>query len=571
MSDQTILDDAKDRYKIAVDGWSHIYDDATDDMRFTYDIDGGQWPESIRAEREKDNRPVITVNKIQKFVRQIRGEQQQNRPRVKVIPVDNKADVQKAELYNGLIRQIEYLSDAGIAYDTAYGHAIASSIGFWRLVTKFSDDNPFEQDLFIKRVLNPMSVHFDPEAKEFELEDAKYCFIEELVDKDEFKRKYPQAEKIDFSSSQKELFGDWLFNDQVRVAEYFWKDSIEKKFVLLDSGAAVELSEDLTPELIQAKGFRIVKDKTVNTHKIMWCKMNGVEILEQSEWAGKYIPVIPVFGDEIVIEGKKYYLSLIRGAKDPAKMYNYWATAATETVALAPKQPYVVDHRQVKGYENEWEESNRKNRMFIRYNAIAGLPKPERERQTEIPAAIMAMMQTTAFDIEDHLGRYESSKGQTSNERSGKAITARIKQSDKGTYTFIDNLTRAIVYTGRQIVDLIPKIYDTQRALRVMGETGEQQVVNVNIPSVDESGQVGLVNDLSVGKYDVIATVGASFGSKRQEMVEMMAQSMQYAPNLAPFIAPLIFKYSDWPGAEEVAGAIQQAVAQQQQAQQQKP
>lgn len=571
MSDQTILDDAKDRYKIAVDGWSDIYDDATDDMQFTYDIDGGQWPELIRAEREKDKRPVITVNKIQKFVRQIRGEQQQNRPRVKVIPVDNKADVQKAELYNGLIRQIEYLSDAGIAYDTAYGHAIASSIGFWRLVTKLSDDNPFEQDLFIKRVLNPMSVHFDPEAKEFELEDAKYCFIEELVDKDEFKRKYPQAEKIDFSSSQKELFGDWLFNDQVRVAEYFWKNPIKKKFVLLDSGEVVELSEDVTPELIQAKGARIVKDKTVNTHKIMWCKINGVEILEQSEWAGKYIPVIPVFGDEIVIDGKKYYLSLIRGAKDPARMYNYWATAATETVALAPKQPYVVDHRQVKGYENEWEESNRKNRMFIRYNAIAGLPKPERERQTEIPSAIMAMMQTTAFDIEDHLGRYESSKGQTSNERSGKAITARIKQSDKGTYTFVDNLTRAIVYTGRQIVDLIPKIYDTQRALRVMGETGEQQVVNVNIPAVDGSGQVGLVNDLSVGKYDVIATVGASFGSKRQEMVEMMAQSMQYAPDLAPFIAPLIFKYSDWPGAQEVAGAIQQAVTQQQQAQQQKP
>lgn len=550
--------EAKERYKIACEGWDDIYDEAKDDLKFVYDIGSGQWPESIRDQREKDGRPVITVNKLQKFVRQLRGDVRQNRPRIKVIPVDDKGDTKSAELYNGLIRQIEYLSDASIAYDTAYMHAVSCSVGYFRLITKYAD-NSFNQDVFVKRILNPFSVRFDPTATEFTLEDAKYCFIEQLVNKEIFKTTYPNAEVTDFDG-QKELFGDWLNQDKVRVCEYFWKEPVERKLALLQNGEIVELNDKNTKEFIESMGGIIVKERTERTYKVKWYKLNGAEILEESDWAGKYIPVIPVFGDEIVVDGKKHYLSLARGAKGPQEMYNFWSTAATETVALAPKNPYMVDHRQVKGFENEWEDSNRTNRMFIRYNGIPGLEKPERERQTEMPSAIMSMMQVTAFDIEDHLGRYEASKGQASNERSGKAIIARIQQSDKGTYTFIDNLSRAIVYAGRQIIDLIPKIYDTERALQVMGEDGTQQLVNVNTPMFDGMGNAGMANDLSVGQYDVIATIGASYGSKRQEMVDFIIQTMQYSPQLSAIIAPLAIKYSDAPGSQELYAEIQQAV-----------
>ena len=553
-----IVQAGKERYKIATEGWQHIYDEASDDLKFVYDVDEGQWPSAIRTAREKDGRPIITVNKLQKFVRQLRGDLQMNRPRIKVIPVDNAADPQMAELYNGLIRQIEYLSTANVAYDTAYMHAISSSIGFFRLVTKYIDDNSFDQDIFIKRVLNPLAVHLDPSAIEFTFEDGKYAFVEELVDKEEFKRAYPKATETDFDG-HKRLFGDWLYGDKVRVVEYFYKKPIQKKIVLLQTGEVLELSDIITIEEIKARGGEITRERTVDAHEIKWCRMNGVEVLMEADWPGKYIPIIPVLGDEVVVDGKKYYLSLARGAKGPQEMYNYWATSATETVALAPKNPFMVDHRQIKGFENEWEEANRTNRMYIRYNAVAGLQKPAREPQTQIPSAIMAMMQTTAFDIEDHLGRYEASKGQASNERSGKAIMARIGQSDKGTFTFVDNMSRAIVFGGKQIIDLIPKIYDTKRALQIMGDDGTPKQVTVNEPVPGPNG-VQMQNDLSVGKYDIIATVGASFGSKRQEMVQMMAESMQYAPTLAPVIAPLIFKYADFPGAQEVYQEIKNAV-----------
>jgi len=557
--DEKILNDAKDRYEIATQGWDHIYKESTDDLKFVYDIDNGQWPEKMKSDREGEGRPVITVNKLLKFVRQLRGEAQQNRPRIKVIPVDNKADVDMADLYNGLIRQIEYLSDAGIAYDTAYMHAVSSSLGYFRLITKYADDNSFDQDIFFKRIINNRSVHLDPTGVEFEYEDAKYGFIEELVGKDEFERLYPNAEPTDFNL-KKEAYGEWIQGEKYRIAEYFRKEPFKKTIVELNTGEIFELSKEVTPELIKSEGGLIVRHRDVETHKVMWCKMNGGEILKKSEWRGKYIPIIPVFGDEIVVDGKKYYLSLTRGAKGPQEMYNYWATSATETVALAPKMPFIVDHRQIKGFEGEWDEANIKNRMYIRYNAVSGMDKPQRERQTEIPGAIMTMMNQTAYDIEDHLGRYEASKGQASNERSGKAIIARIQQADKGTYTFVDNLKRAIVYAGRQLIDLIPKIYDTQRALRIRGEDDTEKVVDVNVPAVDHEGNVGLQNDLSVGKYDLIATVGASFGSKRQEMVEFLLQTMQYAPQLSMIIAPLAIKYSDHPGSQELYKEIKQEV-----------
>jgi len=569
MTDDELIFEAKERYKEAVTGWQHIYDEATDDMKFVYDVDEGQWPDEIRKKRSAAGRPIITVNKLQKTLRRIRGDHKMNPTQMKVIPVDDKADPQMAELYNGLLRQIEYLSDAEIAYDTAYNHAISSSIGFFRLITKYSQEDNFEQDIYIKRILNPMAVHFDPYAQEFNLEDARYCFIEDLIDKKVYEALYGKDSMVNFESNRA-LFGEWMQTDKIRVAEYFYKESVKKKIVQLESGEIIPIEGKITIDALKHMGQVIKRERTIDSYKVMWCKINGVEILEKSEWPTDDIPIIPMFGDEVVAEGKRYYLSLARGAKGPQQMYNYWATAATETVALAPKMPFIVDHRQLKGFENEWEDANTENRMYIRYNAVAGLQKPSKEPQAQVPGAIMNMMQQTAYDVEDHLGQYESSKGETSNERSGKAINARIAQSDKGTFLFIDNSTRAKVAALKQVVKLIPKIYDTERAVRIKGDDGTEQVITVNKPvGFDETGGVQMENDLSVGRFDLIATTGASYSSRRQEMVDKLLQSMQYAPGVANIIAPMIFKYSDDPASMEVYEEIKKGIAAQQQMQMQ--
>lgn len=566
MSDKTgdkFIDEAKERYKVAVDGWKDIYDQAREDLKFTYDVDNGQWEQEVLNKRA--GRPTITVNKLQKFVRQSRGDFGMNRPSMKVIPVDDKADVQMAELYNGILRQIEYTSNAPIVYDTAYMYALSSSVGFWRLLTEYSGEDTFNQDIKIQRILDPFSVHFDPFAKEFNLEDAEFCFIETLMDEEAFKKKYPKSDLINFDGDPS-VFGEWIKDKKVRLCEYYKKEYFKKKIALLSDGQTIELNKE-NIQVLPLSGLTVVREREISAHKVKWYLINGLEVLEETEWAGSGIPVIPMFGDEVIVDGRRYYLSLIRGAKGSQQMYNYWASAATENVMLTPKTPFILDHRQIKGFEREWEDSNINPRVYLRYNAVPGLQKPQRESQTQVPAAIINMMQSTAYDIEDHLGRYEASKGDTSNERSGKAIIARIAQSEKGTYTFVDNAARSIIAGLRQIVELIPKIYDTPRALNILGENGERGVVQVNQPIVDAQGNDAIGNDLSVGKYDVIATVGASFGSKREEMVKMLIEASQYAPMLAPVIIPFVFKYSDWPGAQEVFAAIQQTVqAQQQQA-----
>ena len=567
MKPDDIVQEARERYKIAVDGWQHIYDAATDDLQFTYDVGEGQWSDVDRQKRA--GRPCITVNKLQKFIRQLRGDFMQNRPAMKVIPVDDKADVQTAELLNALIRQIEYQSNAAKVYDTAYAHSAACSIGFYRILTQYESEDSFNQEIRIKRILNPLAVHFDPFATEFNLEDAQYCFVEELMDRKDFEAQYPKADTTDFSGGEDNLLGSWLQEDKVRVCEYFYKEKYKKKLTLLSDGSTVELSEKINAKLINDNGLFIIKEREVDAHKVKWCKMNGVEILEEADWAGSSIPIIPMFGDEVVVEGKRYYLSVIRGAKGSQQMYNYWASAATENLMLTPKTPFLIDHRQIKGFEQEWDDSNLTPRIYLRYNAIANLSKPTREPQTQVPQAIVQMMQATAYDIEDHLGRYESSKGEAGNERSGKAIIARINQSDKGTFTFVDNAANSIIAGLKQIVELIPKIYDTPRALNILGENGERGLVPVNQPNVGQNGEMMTSNDITIGKYDVIASIGASFGSKREEMVKSMIEAMQYAPALAGVIAPLIFKYSDWPGAQEISSKLEEASQQKMQMEQQ--
>jgi len=557
-------------YKEAVEGWSHNYKDAADDMRFVYDIENGQWDRKIAEDRAAENRPMITNNKLLKFFRQMRGDMALNRPRVKIIPVDSAGDVEKAKLFNGIIRQIEYKSNAHVAYDTAYMGAISCSIGYYRLVTQYADAKSFNQDIRIKRILNPFTVRLDPLAAEFSYEDGRYAYIEEDIPKERFIRQYGKDAIV--SGFNGDLTGQeysaWFTTDKVKVAERFYKVPTKTKIAQLRSGQVVELTKAQPAEYFYSLGDPVVKERMVDDHKVKWMKRSGAEILEEGDWLGKYIPIIPVLGDEIVVGGKKYLLSLGRGAKGIQQMYNYWLTKATETVALAPNVPFVLDHRQIKGFETEWENAHKSNRMYLRFNAIAGVPKPQRETQTQVPQALVSMIQLNAYDIEDHLGKYEASKGLGSNERSGKAIVARVAQSDKGSYTFVDNFSRAIVFTGKQLIDLIPKVYDTNRAISILGEDDQQQVVEINKPvGIDmNTGKPILQNDLSVGEFDVIATAGASFSSKREETLNLITQSMQYAPMLAPVIAPYLFKYSDMEGSQEIYAEIKKFLNQQQQA-----
>ena len=561
---EEILKLARDRFQLLFIAEQDIRNAALDDMKFAYNVDNGQWPADIRAKRQNDSRPCLTSNKLRKFISVIANKERENRIAAKVRPVDDKSDPATAKALQDIIRNIEYLSAADEIYTQAGEHALACGFGYWRVLTDYADENSFDQEIKIAPIENPFSVYMDPQGE--------FCFVRDAMTLEEFKREYPDATAANFDGAKIEQEMElWYDAKKVFIAEYFQKEYHTKRIAQVREArdgetTIVELNADRTEEDLAAEAIEILEIRQVRSYKIMWYKITGSEILEKEEWPGKHIPIIEVEGDKINVGGKIYKRSLIRDAKDPQSMYNFWITAMTEKVALAPKAPFLVTPGEIKGYEEEWKRANEDNLPYLRYNPM-GQRTPQRQQPAQVDAGAMNMLQIADNDIMDVIGMSEASLGEKSNERTGRAIFARQQRSDLGAFLFPDNLRRAIVKTGRILIDLTPKIYDTHRIVRIIGEDGQADTtVEVNRPFL-EGGESKIENDLSVGKYDVQADI-RQYSSRRQETVEMLIQAMQYAPTVAPFFVDLIFKYLDAPGADEIAGRLQQALAATQQGQQ---
>jgi hypothetical protein len=289
--------------------------------------------------------------------------------------------------------------------------------------------------------------------------------------------------------------------------------------------------------------------------------------LQEQDWAGKWIPVIRVVGNEWEVDGQLYVSGLVRNAKDAQRMYNYWVSQEAEMLALAPKAPFIGYGGQFEGYENQWKTANTTNWPYLEVNpdvtdgAGSALPLPQRAAPPLAQTGLIQAKMGASDDIKSTTGQYDSSLGAASNERSGRAILAREKQGDTGTYHYVDNLSRAIRYVTRQLVDIIPKIYDTERVARIVGLDGEVGMVKVNPQQpepvksiVDQTGIVmEKVYNLSVGVYDVCVTTGPGYMTKRQEALDAMSMLLQSNPDLWKVAGDLFIKNMDWPGAQEMA------------------
>ena len=550
-----ILHLARERFKIVHTAEQEIRSASLEDLRFAYNVDEGQWDQQTRDERLKDKRPCLTMNKLRKFLSVVANRERENRVAVKAKPVDDQGDVEKAAIFEDLIRQIEYQSGADIIYAETGEQAAAGGFGYWRILTEFTQDS-FDQDIFIRGIENPFSVFMDPRRQ--------YCFIRDALTRAEFKAQYPDTPVIDWDQSGiGEEYTLWYETDKVYVVEYFVKEPVTRQLAQIRDGATkevkiVEMKDGITADELRKEGHEVIKTRSAKGHKVTWYKMTGHEIIESREWPGKEIPVVEVLGDKVNIAGKVYKRSLIRDGKDPQRMYNYWLTSETERQALIPKAPFILEAQEIAGYEEMWQEANTKTHPYLLYKSTGQRQRPKRETAPAVSTGSMAMIQIAGNDIKDTLGMYESFIGEQSNERSGRAIKMRQQRGDLGTFHFPDNMSRAIVETGRILIDIIPRIYDTERVLRLRNEEDAERFVTINQTVFDKETQKDvLINDLSVGKYDVQAGI-RPYGTRREETVEMILQAMQYAPQIAPFIVDLLFKYVDSPGAAELKQRIEQ-------------
>ena len=543
-ADQKLIATALKRFQRVVDAESENRGRALNDLRFAA---GDQWDASIRAQRQVQSRPCLTINRTLPFIRQVTNEQRQNRPAIRVLPVDSKADPETAEILNGIIRHIEAASGAETAYDTAFEAAVTAGWGYFRILTEYTDERSFDQDIRIKRIINPFTVYLDSDTNEADRSDAKFGFIVEDIRREDFEQQYPDADPVSFEDNAG--VGDdmgWSDSDTVRIAEYFYIEDEAVKLYQLADGSVVEK----LPEGVKARA-----ERSALVPRVKWCKITSKDVLDKRDWAGKYIPIVFVSGDETHFDGKHKYSGLTTILRDPQQAYNFFYTATAETVALTPKAPYIMAEGQDEGYEQMWAAANVETRSALIYRPVtlngSLAPPPQRQQPGSVPPGLMALMEVAAQDMKVVSGIYDASLGARSNETSGRAINARKMQSQIATFQYMDNLTRAIRFAGRIIVDLIPKVLDSARLARILGADGEPETVPVN-QAFDDNG-IQRIYDLGLGTYDVVVTAGPSYASRREEAAQTMAQLAQADPSLMQKAGDLIVKNMDFPGADDLA------------------
>ncbi len=565
------------RFTVAMAAYSDSREDELDDLRFMAGSpdNAWQWPADVLATRGAvqgqtiNARPCLTINKLPQHVRLVTNEQRQNRPTARVIPADDNADPEVAEIFDGIVRHIEYMSDADVAYDTACDNQVTYGEGYIRVLTEYTNENSFEQDIRIGRVRSSFSVYMDPMIQDPCGQDARYCFITEDIPKAEYEAMYPDATPVTGMMSQgvgDQTLSMWVSQETVRIAEYFYIDSKRETLNLYPDNVTAFSGTPEDKRLKAAYG-KPIKSRESERRRVMWIKTNGYEVLEEREWAGKYIPVVRVIGNEFEVDGQIYISGLVRNAKDAQRMYNYWVSQEAEMLALAPKAPFIGYGGQFEGYELQWKTANTNNWPYLEVNPDVSdgagnpLPLPERAQPPLAQTGLIQAKMGAGEDIKSTTGQYDSSIGATSNERTGRAILARERQGDTSTYHYVDNLARAIKYVARQLVDLIPKIYDTQRVARIINVEGEVDMARINPAQpeavrrvVDEQGvEIMKIYNPNVGTYDVHVSSGPSYMTRKQEAMDTMGQILQTNPALWGVAGDLFVKNMDWPGAETMA------------------
>ncbi|MEA3002165.1 MAG: hypothetical protein QOH81_953 [Sphingomonadales bacterium] len=554
-SDEKILAAARDDYKRARDAWNENQQEARADLEFARL--GRQWDVSVEQQRRRENRPCLTFNKMPAFIRQVVNDARQNKPAIKVHPQDSGADRRVAEIYNGLIRNIEAASDADVAYDTAIEHAVGQGFGFWRINTRYTSDDAFDQDIVVERVSNPFAVYGDPRSTAADSSDWNSAFVITTMSKEAFERDYPEAERTNWEYDFADC-PDWLDGEDVVLAEYWTREKVAREIVALSDGAVVG-TDELAAQPEHFAGLEIVgRPRRVESWKVTQRLMTGAEILKTVDWAGKYIPIVPVYGDEVVDEnGRRHFRSLIRDAKSAQQMFNYWRTTTTELVALAPKAPWVGEEKAF-SIDPNWDTAN--SASHAKLMVPNGARFPERMPFAGVPAGALQEALNANDDMKAIIGIYDASLGARSNETSGRAIMARQREGDVSTFHFIDNLSRAIRHGGRILLDLIPRVYTTERMVRVLGE--DLAPANVAVaptgqavtPVPNAAGEtVAHIFDLAAGKYDLSVSSGPAYTTRRAEASDLMMQMMQAAPQVIPLIADLWVEQQDMPLADRLA------------------
>jgi len=551
--------EALDRYHRGWEHDRHNIERAYQDLNF---LAGFQWLQELENQRLQDGRPVLTFNRCPQFVRQVTGDMRQMRPAIKVVPVDNGADEKIAEIREGLIRHIEAASDTTLdVYVDGADSQVAAGIGHWEIAGEYGSDTDYEQNLVIRIMDDQVGVIWDPDSRKKTRSNAIFCFVPVDMTREAYKAAYPNHPVNDMGNWDGTYIDNWYDDDRVRVCRYWYKKKIMRRLVKMADGSVQDVtdSDQFEIDALVAMGGRFYEREGFEIYHRM---MNGTEFLTEPEkWPGRYIPIIPVIGEEVRIGGRVERHGIVRFLADPQRTYNYARSTETEVVGLQPKAPYIGTDENFKDYAEEWDTANVKMWPYLRYTPDPknGNIPPQRIGAPPVPSGLEICIQNAIADMQAVVGIYASSLGAKSNEDSGVAIRQRESQSDTGTYVYMANFALSIAHTARVLNDLIPHYYDTPRQIRILGLDGKSRQVMIN-----QQGQITIdgisptmMNDITVGTYDVQMEMGPSYATQREAARAGMSDFIKAFPPAAPILGDLFADLQDWPQKDDVRERLQ--------------
>jgi hypothetical protein len=571
-SDDELVATCKARLKLAQTAEQEIRAEALIDLQFAA---GQQWDTEDEQRRNSvgqgGKRPCLTFNKLTGPLNMVANEVRMNKPGLEALPVDSSGDADTAAVIEGMLRHIAHASQAEQVYATVIEQTTKGAIGAFKIVTKYCSNKTFDQELRIERITNPFSVFMDPFAQQADKSDATWAVELEWLSREEYASEFGDSEvnKANFYAGGVNPAPEWIGKEGVQIARYWYVEIEEKKLIGIhwpDGRKTAVYEDELAGELPLGIEFATDEDgkrieRMDKIRHVRMCRINGVEILDRTEWKGQYIPILLVSGEEMYIESKRHVFSLIRFARDPQKLYNFYRSSEAETVMLGTKAPWVG----VKGIfkDTRWATANTIPWAFLEYEPldIAGNPAPPPQRNLAEPPiqALSIGAAQASDDIKATTNIYDASLGQMSNETSGVAIRQRQSQGGLSNFHFIDNLNRAILHAGNILVDLIPKIYDTAREVRILGEDMQEKIVKVNQQHVDEN-QFPRLYDLTAAKYDVRLKVGPNWKTDQEKASEMLTQLAQAYPPLMQVAGDIIFENLNFKGADKIAERLKRTL-----------
>lgn len=519
-----------------------------------------QWDEKMLKERE--GRPCLTLDHVGQAVRKILGGMRRNMPQIKYEPLDSGADTETAEVMTDLSRQIQQSSNARDVYMSAAAPQVKCGYGVFRVVTVENQDDIFKQDISLMPEPNPFNWYFDPDAVMKQKEDGSFAIKVVTMSLDKYKEKYGDEAPTSLPTiGEGQSQERWYDGESITVGEYYKKVKVDRTLVQLSTGEVLDfdsLTEDEIEQYRQA-GIQPVQTRKVKSDVIKYYKLTAFKVIERQDWPSRYFPAVPVYGEVDNVEGKTVVRGVVRAAKDPQKMYNYWNSAAAETIALQPKAPWLVTQKQIKRYRKYWNRANIDNLPFLPYDVDEQAPPPSRIAPPALQGGLLQQAAVSSADIQQATGVFEASVGALPEQRSGIAVEALQAEADLGTSLYAENMESAIQHAGKNILDLIPVYYDTQRTIKIRGEDDSSRFVDINKPILTPDG-LRIENDLTRGKYDVISSTGPSFKTRRKEAASSMVELGRIFPQIMQVAGDLVAKNLDWPGADEISDRLKKLI-----------